>query len=310
MVYLVAGGFALFAVLNLVYSVIQWRFSLSLTITGWEVVKETTTLFGRRGFRESLRSYRGVLLRQEEVADTPGDSDFTTRYCIIELLHADPAKTVPLHVRRQGPSPIDLHRAFAERLHLPALDDSLAGPAPTPRTFPDPGPAPPSVLIRQSGTLTAYAPAPSRLSRLLPWLAWPFLPAVVYALVAVIDRQFALIASGFALVLVLVILAAGRLMHGRSPDFPLGVCLDDSAIWIGHPGQPPHNPVPLASVRAIGLDHPHGASARIRLSIDAGPQSISLAVSRRHRPAFEWIRARLLHLIARQANGFRISPDR
>jgi hypothetical protein len=303
----VVGGFALFGLFNAVYGVLQSRFSMSVTITGLEVAVKRNSLWGASNWRESLRSYQGILLREEEVEDQgSGKIRRTKRYSIVELLHSEPSKTLPLYVREGGDPPWEIQQAFARRFRLPELAQDITGtvsPA-TLRRAPDPGPPPPGVIVQETGGITYLAIEQSTAGRLAPWIFWPLLLAAMGGLVYLIDPEMALAAAGMAAGLAFVLLLVG-LLSGRGKNrMQFGIFISNQAVWLGIVGEPPQMTVPFDAIRQVRVDRAWGRasgarSGSIRLVVDGGDQRLEFARGRFDRRKLEWIRNRVLYQVSR-----------
>jgi hypothetical protein len=298
---LVICGFAFFAWLNIVYGILQVRFSMAWSISSGEVMMEKTTLLGRRSWREPVSAYRGVVLREEELTgrgvDNTSDID---RYHIVELQHADPARTLPLYVRADGPSPRDVQQAFSDRFRLPAIDSDLSLLQSSAAPAPDPGPPPAGIKLHQVGAVTVLSLERGRLGRILPKLLWLLFPALAGYLVYQIDPQFVLYAAGMAGGLVLVILLFGWLTERGRP--PRGICIDARCLWIGSPKEPPRLTVPFEAIERIRVDQGLSGASRgpsRRLTIEAGTTRIEYATAPFGRKQLEWARLYLLYRLGR-----------
>lgn len=304
----VLGGFAFFGLLNVVYGVLQSRFSLSMVISRLEVSVNRQSLWGRTNWRESLSHYRGVQLREEEVEDSDTDSiRFPTRYSIVELLHDERAKTVPLYVKEGGEAPREIQHAFAQRFHLPELVHDISG-AVTPESLmraQDPGPAPSGVIVRESQGVTCFAIGQSRAWRWVPWVFWMALPVGFGWLVYQIEPAMAMMAGGMAATLVIVLLLIGMLMERGKRGRPRGICVSADSVWLGRLGEAPRLEIPFREIRQVRLDRAHGLSSEgrsgaPRIVIDGGNQRIELAGDVFDRRRVEWIRNRVLFLVSRR----------
>jgi len=245
---LIFCGLGFFGLLNLIYGVIQSGFSMSLLITGTEVAMDSRTLLGRRQWREWLSNYRGVLLCERHLRESEvGSTHWTKRYHIVELVHDDAAKTVPLYVKEGGPPPRHIQEALARRFSLPALSPDSSGLAARPvaeldrslrdRAVPvaDPGPPPSGVLVRQEGGTTRLTIGTGRLGRILVWLFWLSLPPLIGRLVCQLDPVFGYIAAGMVILFVLMMQGLGKLMGGGKKESQRAICIDASRVWIDQP---------------------------------------------------------------------------
>lgn len=303
----VAAGFALFALLNLLYALIQRGFRYHLRISGLEVAVDRRSLLGAKNWREPLRAYQGVLLREEEFQEQSSSSSkiaHTRRYYIIELQHRDPTRTVPLFVLETGPAPIEIHRAFANRFSLPALEEDLSGTsrADRPQRTADPGPPPPGVHRREAGESICLSLASPRRS-ILATFFWLALPLAVGGILSQVDPVFGLAAGGMTAVFVLLILALGWI-SGRSPRFaPAGLCIGHGRVWIGGPEDTPSVAIPFDAIQSVRLARrlaPQRATPGIGLIVEGGSTRLELAGTTTHREALEWIRDYLNHRLWRR----------
>jgi hypothetical protein len=303
----VLGGFGFFGLLNILYGTLQSRFSLSMVISRLEVAVDRRSLWGRTSWRESLRSYRGVQLRQEELEESNTASiHFSTRFSIIELLHPDPSKTVPLYVQEGGVAPREIQHAFATRFHLPELAHDISG-AVSPGSLmraPDPGPPPPGVVVHESGGVTCFAIGHSRRWRWVPWLFWLALPLGFGWLVYQIEPSMAPLAAGMAAALVVLLLLIDMLFRRGKGGLPRGLCVSSDAIWLGRSGDPPSMPVPFHAIQAVRLDRARGRAhdgggGQVKLVVDGGSQRIEFSGGLFDRRKVEWIRNRVLYLVSR-----------
>jgi hypothetical protein len=303
----VAAGFALFAILNLLYAFIQRGFRYHLRISGLEVAVDRRSILGAKNWREPLRAYQGVLLREEEFQEQSSSNSkitHTRRYFIIELQHRDPSRTVPLYVRETGPPPIEIHRAFADRFNLPALEEDLSGPtrADRPQRTADPGPPPPGVSRREAGDSVCLSLASPRrpFGAAFFWLA---LPLAVGAILYQVDPVFGLAAGGMTAAFVLLILALGWI-SGRSTRFaPSGLCIGHGRVWIGGPEESPHAAILLNAILQVRLARrrtAHGSAPGFRLIVEGASTRLELGGASGHREALEWIRDYLNHRLWRR----------
>jgi hypothetical protein len=246
----VACGFGFFGLLNLVYGIVQSGFEKSLLVTDSLVMVTTRSwLRGQRDWREPLASYRGVRLREHHLRrGTVGNVESTKTYHVVELVHDDPRRTVPLHVREDGAAPRDVQEAFARRFGLPALapdregevaravgelDRPLAA-APAAR---DPGPPPSGVTLTQRGDELRITVGLGRTGRGLVTLFWCALPLAFGVLVYQLDPWMGIVAGGMVTLFVGMILVLGRLVAGRD-DRPRAIVIDAATIRIDEPRPP------------------------------------------------------------------------
>lgn len=306
---LAAGVFAFIALLNLVYAALQSRFSYSLSITSFEVAVDRMTLFGPRHWRERLSAYRGVILREHEITEqSQGKITRTKRFHIIELLHDDPKKTVPLYVAEDSPAPHEIHEAYGRRFNLPLLTpdgDGLAR-ADRPIRGPDPGPPPDGVLLREAGGVTCLYIRPSRLGKVFAGVFWLVFPLGIGLLLYQIEPEFGLLAGGSAAALVIILLLADWLLNRTGVKKPIGLCIDKEAIWLGQPESPARVLIPLGAVRQLRIDRTwsrgNGQGGRQhRLIVDAGNSRLEFGAGRSDRRKLDWIRGYLLHRMSKRA---------
>lgn len=295
----VASGFAFFALLNLLYALLQIRFRFEMTITGLEVSVARRSILGRKNWREPLRNYRGVVLRDAEVEQHSGSSKTRSwkRYFIVELQHADPARTVPLFVSESGLPPRDEHVAFASRFRLPALEEDLGTQieAAGPRALTSPGPPPPRVRMQEVDGVVCLGLAPRRLWRVAAVLFWLLLPAVIGGFLYQIDPHFGLMAGVMTAIFALVMLGMSWIAERGASGKPQGLCLSREAIWIGAAGPPPRIFVPIELVREVRLARRNG---RLSLNVTGGTSWLSFGGTREDREALEWMRAWLVYQLA------------
>ena len=79
--------------------------------------------FGAESWRQDYSAFKGVLHREHRVKRKSG----STTYQIIELLHEDPDRTLPLLVEASRKMPREAWERYAKWLDLPALTDSGDG---------------------------------------------------------------------------------------------------------------------------------------------------------------------------------------
>ncbi|MBE7544327.1 MAG: hypothetical protein HS123_18385 [Solibacteraceae bacterium] len=261
------------------------------------------SILGAKNWREPLRAYQGVLLREEEFQEQSSSSSkiaHTRRYYIIELQHRDPSRTVPLYVRETGPAPIEIHHAFANRFSLPALEEDLSGTtrADRPQRTADPGPPPPGVHRREAGESICLSLASPRRS-ILATFFWLALPLAVGGILSQVDPVFGLAAGGMTAVFVLLILALGWI-SGRSPRFaPAGLCIGRGLVWIGGPEDTPSVAIPFDAIQSVRLASQR-ATPGIGLIVEGGSKRLELGGTSAHREALEWIRDYLNHRLWRR----------
>ncbi len=230
------SGFGLFGFLNLIYGFLQSGYTLTLAITERSVAFDSRTRFGRKFWHEPLAGYCGVLLRESESADRGiANMDDSKTFHIVELVHADPAKTVALYVKEGNPPPRDVQQAFARRFRLQELEPE--GTVDLKRPAVDPGPSPSGVRVEQRDGTTRLIVEPGRAGRSLAWIVWLLLPLAASALVYQIDRTFAWIAGGMAALFVLMVLGVGALVSRKQETGGIAICIDAQRVWIDHPGR-------------------------------------------------------------------------
>jgi len=246
----VACGFGFFGLLNLVYGLVQSGFEKSLLVTDSLVMVTTRTwLRGRREWQEPLASYRGVRLREHHLRrETVGNVESTKTYHVVELVHDDPRRTVPLHVREDGAPLRDVQEAFARRFGLPALatdregevarpvselDRPLAARAPAC----DPGPPPSGVSLTHQGDEIRIAVGLGRTGRRFVALFWCALPLAFGLVVYQLDPWMGVFAGGMVALFVGMIFGLARLVVGRD-DRPRAIVIDATSIRIDDPGPP------------------------------------------------------------------------
>lgn len=307
---LVSCGFGLLGLLNLAYGILQSRFSMSMVISSSEVAFDATTLFGRRSFRERLNAYRGILLREEELSDNgPGKTRLMKRYYIVELLHGDASRTLPLHVCEGGAPARDIQQAFARRFNLPPLvpDVSPSGTiaAGLAVRAPDPGPPPPGVIVREVNGITYLAIERGRKGKIAGFLLWLFLPVAAGGFVYQIDPESAPLAAAMVVGLVLLLLGIGSFVNRKRDKFPLGVCIGAGDLWIGDPEVPPRMTIPLSAIEQVTVDRHSGyvsggARPGVRLVVDGGGRRLEFLRGHSDLVKVEWVRNHLLYRLSAQ----------
>lgn len=261
---LVAGGFGLFALLNLVRGLAESRFEKSLLITDNMVIVKSRTFFGRNDWQEPIANYRGVLLREwRTTGNSVGNTPDLNTYQIIELAHDDPGRTTPLYVADQSKSPRDIQEAFALRFDLPALQpdgDAYAAREPEALDRPtglvaaanggdgdgaspaapsiDPGPAPSGVTVTRNGDAIRIMVGQGAVGRSFTWLFWLAIPCLFGGVVFILDPYMGIVAFGMSAVFVLMILGLRRLFGGSGKDSEHFLGLDANRIWVKHPKEP------------------------------------------------------------------------
>lgn len=243
----VACGFGFFGLVNLVYGYIQSRFEKSMLITDTQVFVQTRSLLGRKRWDEFVANYRGVRMREQQVErSSVGNMRSMKGYYVIELVHDDVAKTLPLYVKEEASPPRDIQEAFARRFGLPALapdsGDEVARPVealdqPIARQAPaaDPGPPPSGVTVTQAGDLVRITARAGRVRKFLVLLFWLALPFAVGGGVYQLDPTMGLLAGGMTAFFCLMILGIGALMSRKDSEREEALCLDRERIWIDRP---------------------------------------------------------------------------
>lgn len=303
----VAAGFALFALLNLLYALIQRGFRYHLRITGLEVAVDRRSLLGAKNWREPLRTYQGVLLREEEFQEQSSSHSkitHTRRYYIIELQHRDPTRTVPLFVLETGPAPIEIHRAFANRFNLPALEEDLSGTtrADRPQRTADPGPPPPGVHRREAGESICLSLASPR-RPILATFFWLALPLAAGGILYQVNPGIGIFAGIATAVLAFFILAftwGDRLVNRFAPA---GLCIGRGRVWIGGPEDTPSVAIPSDAIQSVRLARrrsSQGATPGIGLIVEGASTRLELGGTTADREALEWIRDYLNHRLWRR----------
>ena len=108
---LVSGGLLVFG-----FGGLRWR--LTIRIDDGQVTVRERLYWRWSGFSEPLTNYRGVESRSERYF-ARGDGKYTLQF--IELVHADPTRTVPLLRREQEDFPRSEWEAYAKAFGLPTL---------------------------------------------------------------------------------------------------------------------------------------------------------------------------------------------
>ncbi|MCB1019600.1 MAG: hypothetical protein H6509_03985 [Bryobacterales bacterium] len=236
-VVLVACGFGLFALLNLLIAVLNAGYRVEIALRPDEVVYNARWMGRQKEWREPLERYRGVRLREEQLRNQGvGNLGSTQTRFWLELAHADASKTVPLYFQAGGAPPRERQEAFAERFRLPVLlpdgeDEIAAGAAPAAA---DPGPPPPGVRVETEGESTRIVIGSGRGERRLTVLIWLSFPVIVGLVAYRIEPLAGWWAAGLAAVLALAILGLGRLMQGKDGDDG-AICLSAERIWVERP---------------------------------------------------------------------------
>ncbi len=116
LVFLVGATLLGVAIIGWALSLLFRRSRAVLSADGVEVTERG--LFGAKAFYEPYAAFEGVLHRQIVVRNKRN----TRTYQVIELLHADRDRCVPLYVRRTKEMPRARWEDYAKRLKLPALE--------------------------------------------------------------------------------------------------------------------------------------------------------------------------------------------
>lgn len=321
----VACGFGFFGLLNLIYGVVQSRFEMSLAITPDEVRVRKKTLFGQQDWREPLSHYRGVLLRESQLRNqSVGNIETTRNYQIIELAHDNPARVIPLYVVIGAEPPSGVHKAFAERLRLPALaEDAARGPVAVnaDRNEPahDPGPPPSGVELTREGETTRISVGTGLLGRTLAPLFYLGMVLLFGFIGYQIEPLAGLAAAGMAALLFVMTFGIARVFGKDSR--PPAICLTSERVWIDRPASrmpafigtirtamqetvgaeaPELHPVveslPLRAVERIRLDRYRsqnregGSTPLPRLLIEAEAGRLEFMASQFDEGKLEWVR--------------------
>ncbi len=291
-------GVGLLAVLNLVYAALQSRFSLDLAISSFEVSMKTRTVFGERHWREGLRAYRGILLRDEELDGDSVGTKTVKRYYIVELYHEDASKTVPLYVTEGGPAPHEIQQAFGRRFNLPLLTSGMEGVARAGQATRgiDPGPAPAGVHISEDGGVTCMSLRAGFASRLLIIGFWLLAPAGIGLLVYQIEPELGTFAGAGAAGFFLLLLLLHWLMNRNTPA--RGLCIGPRGVWIG--AMNARSPVTLwfGTIRNVRADR--GRGGRYRLIIEESHRRLQFSGGSFDRPKIEWMRDYLLYRMSQR----------
>ncbi len=324
----VAGGFGFFGLLNLVYGLRQSRFSMWLVITASEVAVDRQTLLGRRRWQAWLRDYRGVLLRERQLREDSVDSmAWEQSYHIIELVHDDDARTVPLYVKEGGPPPREIQEAFARRFSLPALSPDSSGEAvraareldrslsEAGAPVADPGPAPSGVLVQQQDGATRLTIGIGRGGKSLVWLFWLSLPPLFGGLVYQLDPAMGFLTTGMVAFGVLVLLGIEKLMGGKQRLSRRAVCIDSERVWIDEGAPPPARSLPRSRIEQVRVDlytshssqlgdlrdGPYVPTHHPRLVIEGDTGRLEYIGAQFDRKKLEWVRDYLRYRLASRA---------
>lgn len=251
----VAVGFGLFALLNIVRGLAESRFEISILITDDMAIVKRRTFFGREDWQEPLANYKGVLLRERSTRQG--------RYNIIELVHDDPGRTLPLFVTREKGAARDTQEAFAQRFDLPALypdggqmvardvgaldrtlGDHASGVVEEVSDFPigehrdadalpvDPGPAPSGVIVTRDSDAIHIVVGQGAVGRSFTWLFWLALPFVFGGGVFLLQPYMGILVFGMCSIFVLMMLGLQRLFRGGKEDSETVLGLDATSVWV------------------------------------------------------------------------------
>ncbi|MEZ5364172.1 MAG: hypothetical protein R2748_17990 [Bryobacterales bacterium] len=184
-VVLVACGFGLFALLNLLIAWLNAGYCVEIALRPDEVVYRARWMGRETAWREPLPNYRGVLLREEQLRrQSIGNLDSTETRFWVELAHENPSKTVPLYFQAGGAPPRERQEAFAERFRLPALlpDGEAEISSGSTRTASDPGLPPSGVRVESKGESTRIVIGSGHGEKRLVALIWLSFPVIVGAI--------------------------------------------------------------------------------------------------------------------------------
>jgi hypothetical protein len=251
------GGFGLFAAIHVLLALSEVGYRREIAFTDTAVRVDVRSLFGRRRFEEPLSAYSGVLLRAEQLADRGvGNQVSTKHYQIVELLHPDPSRSLPLWVEETTEPPRDVQERFAARLGLPALSPDVTGiAARRPDELdaalrdrdveaPDPGPPPRAVTLRSDGSRTTVTVGFEDRGGHAGWLALAGGMALfVYILSNLVELEELLVVAAALLAMCLFMVAVGwgfyrafvtmGLMHRGEDRPPLqALWIDDRALGV------------------------------------------------------------------------------
>jgi hypothetical protein len=254
---------------------------------------------------------------------------------VIELVHDDPSKTIPLFFERDGPPPQREHLAFAERFRLPALSedageevDSAAARAPAE----DPGPPPSGVRVETADGETRIVIGDSRRARWLVALFWGALPLCFGALAYQIEPMAGYLAAGMAILFIVMIFGVSRLLDGKRKNEHGAICLNDERVWVERPemARPqwietartalvnaiapdarteslPLESMPRGAVARVRVDayvshdsHSAGGAPHARLLIEADEARLEYIGTQFDAKKLEWVRDYLRHRLAKE----------
>jgi hypothetical protein len=234
----VACGFGLFALLNLLVAFLNRGFEMDVSLRPDEVVYCSKWMGRTTAWREPLSSYQGVLLREEHLRrQSIGNIESTKTKHVVELLHEDSAKTIPLLVQTDGGPPRAAQEAFAARFRLPALtpDSEQMTLSVAALVVKDPGPPPSGITLESRDGATRVVLGSSQRAKWLTALFWVALPLGFGALAYQIEPVAGYAAAAMATLFVLMIFGASRLMHGKPAAEHAAICLNADRIWVERP---------------------------------------------------------------------------
>jgi len=116
---LFTAGLVLFGVGAIVWSLLIALSKREVLFTQDGVQVTGRSLIGTEEWQEPYRAYKGVLHREKSVSQ--GQNRGSILYQILELVHDDPARNVPLFVESSGTMPRAAWEAYAKWFGLPAL---------------------------------------------------------------------------------------------------------------------------------------------------------------------------------------------
>jgi hypothetical protein len=329
-----AGVLALFALLNLLAAALSAGFEMDVSVRPDEVVYSSKWIGRTTAWREPLSQYRGVLLREEHLRDRGvGNIESTKTKYVVELLHEELDKTIPLLVKAEGEPPRAEQETFAARFRLPALaidaQDVVLREAPAAAR--DPGPPPPGVWLENPNGVTRVIIGSSSRTKWLTALFWVLPPLGFGALAYQIEPVAGYAAAAMAALFVLMIFGASRLLHGKASDERAAICLNVERIWVERPGMDapqwidaartalaeaiapdaPRESLPLESmprnaVQQVRVDvyvshgsDSSGGTPHARLLIEAEAARLEYIGTQFEGKKLEWVRDYLRHRLAK-----------
>ena len=236
--------FGMLGFANLILGLAKIGYAKSILFTGHDVKVTTRGLLGRREWREPLASYHGVMLSEHHSrSQGVGNTVSTKTYHVIELVHDNDGRTVPLYVRRGMESPRDIQEAFARRFDLPALApdsdgetaraaDALDAPV-SAQPVADPGPPPSGVKVGSRNGAVTITVGQGRTGRAFVWIYWLAIPIAFTGIGYMIEPSAALPAGGMVVFFVLMMFGIGKLMGGE-PKRP-SLVIERDRVWIDRP---------------------------------------------------------------------------